>query len=356
MSLGGNQAQSGITTAQGASSTISNTFTAPIPSSTATQGSSPFQFKPPQTSNPSTNVQAPSSSATGFTLGGELLNQLKGHISDNIPVSSTTTTAAPNLGGDLLNQLKGNISGNAPTSNLFGTGDKKLGTGTTTLTTGTTSTSSQQTTSSITQPTGTNFLSTQAGVSDKQVSQMTYEELETAVNKLIGKLTDNEEEFTKIARELNEWDKAINDNYEKLLFLTETVKTVKSAQIKLSYDLDFIAIEHKDFESIIASCEKEVENYNFSHPSRHDVYQKAVNVDIQVRRMCEELREVIEHLNERLKFSESDDPVMQIGRVLNAHMESLKWVDENTTQIHDYINYLSQIQEQMKKKLPQIGN
>lgn len=310
------------------------TLANPVPSTTV--ASSTLQLKPSQQTVPTTSTSsAPIGSLpSGFPFGGGLLNQLKGHIASNSPSS---------------NLLSG-ISG-----------DKKLGTGTATLTGGTTQTTSSQlpqqtTTTSITQASGsTSFLPSQA-TTDKQVSQMTYEELETTVNKLIGKLTDNEEEFAKLARDLNDWDKAINENYEKLLLLTETVKTVKSAQIKLSYDLDFIAIEHKDFESIVTACEKEVENYNFSQPSRHDVYQKAINVDIQIRRMCEELREVIEHLNDRLRFCESDDPVMQIGRVLNAHMESLKWVDESTTQIYDYITYLSQIQEQMKKNLPQVGN
>ncbi|XP_073980277.1 nuclear pore glycoprotein p62-like [Rhodnius prolixus] len=313
-------------------------FTLPTPAVATTGSMSTLQFKPTQqtvlsTSTTSTS-SAPTNLSSGFSFGGGLLNQLKGHIASN--------SQPPNLPSVISNE-------------------KKLGTGTTTISGGTTQTTTTQlpqqtTTVSTTQASGTSSFLPSQTTADKQVSQMTYEELETTVNKLIGKLTDNEEEFAKLARELNDWDKAINENYEKLLLLTETVKTVKSAQIQLSYDLDFIAIEHKDFESIVSACEKEVENYNFSQPSRHDVYQKAINVDIQIRRMCEELREVIEHLNDRLRFCESDDPVMQIGRVLNAHMESLKWVDESTTQIYDYITYLSQIQEQMKKNLPQVGN
>ena len=58
--------------------------------------------------------------------------------------------------------------------------------------------------------------------------------------------------------------------------------------------------------------------------------------------MSDDLREVIEHLNTTSSAGGKDgsaasadggDPVVQIGRVLNAHMDSLQWIDRTTAQV-----------------------
>ena len=50
-------------------------------------------------------------------------------------------------------------------------------------------------------------------------------------------------------------------------------------------------------------------------------------------RMGEDLKEIICHLNTSVKSQDSKDPVHQIGKVLNAHMDSLQWIDSHAQSV-----------------------
>ena len=50
-------------------------------------------------------------------------------------------------------------------------------------------------------------------------------------------------------------------------------------------------------------------------------FQLAENLDGQLKRMADDLKEVIDHLNTGTNTVDSSDPVLQIGKVLNAHMD-----------------------------------
>ena len=65
---------------------------------------------------------------------------------------------------------------------------------------------------------------------------------------------------------------------------------------------------------------------------------QAEQLDAQLQRMSEDLREIIEHINAQNRSSQegsTSDPVLQIGRVLNAHMDSLQWVDQSMAQVSE---------------------
>ena len=49
--------------------------------------------------------------------------------------------------------------------------------------------------------------------------------------------------------------------------------------------------------------------------------------------MGEDLKEIISHLNTSVKSQDSKDPVYQIGKVLNAHMDSLQWIDSHAQSV-----------------------
>jgi nuclear pore complex protein Nup62 len=66
--------------------------------------------------------------------------------------------------------------------------------------------------------------------------------------------------------------------------------------------------------------------------------------------MSDDLREVIEHLNTTNKNQDESDPVVQIGRVLNAHMDSLQWIDQATNQVQKKLEDVTKIHEIRKKE------
>lgn len=78
-------------------------------------------------------------------------------------------------------------------------------------------------------------------------------------------------------------------------------------------------------------------------------YVLAENLDTQLRQMSEDLKEVIEHLNEANKVQDTSDPVVQIGLILNAHMSSLQWIESSTAQVLTKIDDISNIYDTLRR-------
>lgn len=55
--------------------------------------------------------------------------------------------------------------------------------------------------------------------------------------------------------------------------------------------------------------EKEFANITVSDPERDTTYRMAENLNTQLRLMSEDLKEVIEHINEKNKNQDTSDPV-----------------------------------------------
>ena len=92
--------------------------------------------------------------------------------------------------------------------------------------------------------------------------------------------------------------------------------------------------------------------------------QLAENLDGQLARMGDDLKEIISHLNTSTKTQDSKDPVYQIGKVgrphtllsefellslffqiLNAHMDSLQWIDSNAQGVERKLTEVSRLAE-----------
>ncbi|KAI4469270.1 nuclear pore glycoprotein p62-related [Holotrichia oblita] len=75
----------------------------------------------------------------------------------------------------------------------------------------------------------------------------------------------------------------------------------------------------------------------------------AETLDTQLKQMSEDLKEIIEHLNESNKLQEMSNPIIQIGRILNVHMNSLQWIDRNTTKITTHLDQIAKMHDMNKR-------
>lgn len=98
--------------------------------------------------------------------------------------------------------------------------------------------------------------------------------------------------------------------------MSNGVERVKQQQQQLDQELDFILSQQKELEDCIAPLEKELEGVSVSDVDRDQTYKLAENIDVQLKQMSEDLKEIIEHLNESNKSQESSDPVKQFVYVL----------------------------------------
>lgn len=179
-----------------------------------------------------------------------------------------------------------------------------------------------------------------------QIPSLTYDQLEDSVNKWTVELEEQGKQFLLQARQLNAWDRLLKQNGERMDSLKNEIEIVKSEQQQLDQELDFIVAQQKELEELIAPLESELASTPAPQDQeRYRIYQLAETMDSQMKQMSEDLKGIIEHLNESNKEEELNDPVSQISRILNVHMNSLQWIDRNTAQISSHLEQISKMQD-----------
>ncbi|XP_074660003.1 uncharacterized protein LOC141912608 [Tubulanus polymorphus] len=180
---------------------------------------------------------------------------------------------------------------------------------------------------------------------------MNYRQLEEAINKWTLELEEQEKMFLQQATQVNAWDRLLIENGDKITQLNIDVEKVKHDQKRLDHELDFIQSQQKELEEMLTPIEKAVEELppigysQHADLEREHTYQLAENIDAQLKRMVGDLKEIVEHLNTSNSSQDSSDPIYQIARILNAHMDSLQWVDQNSAMLQRKVDEISKLAE-----------
>lgn len=124
---------------------------------------------------------------------------------------------------------------------------------------------------------------------------------------------------------------------------------MKIDQQALEQELEFIAAQHAELDECIAPLEQELTKTQHMDADKAQTYVLAENLDTQLRQMSEDLKEVIEHLNEANKVHDTSDPIVQIGLILNAHMSSLQWIESSTAQVLTKIDDIANIYDTLRR-------
>ncbi|XP_053620144.1 nuclear pore glycoprotein p62 isoform X2 [Plodia interpunctella] len=184
-----------------------------------------------------------------------------------------------------------------------------------------------------------------------QITSITFAQLEENINKWTLELEEQEKTFINQATQINAWDRLLIANGEKIVELNDAVQTVKNEQESLEHELEFVLAQQRELEELLAplhallpaagDCARDAE--------REHMYSLAENLDTQLRQMSEDLKEVIEHLNETNRSQDSNDPIVQIGRILNAHMSSMQWVDNSIAHISNKLDQLKATHDTLRR-------
>ncbi|CAG9804015.1 unnamed protein product [Chironomus riparius] len=183
------------------------------------------------------------------------------------------------------------------------------------------------------------------------VNQMNFYNLEEQINKYTLELAEQEKVFTNQATCVNAWDSILLKNGEKIVELNKAVEKIKTDQSCLEQKIDFINAQQIELVEIILPLEKELAKMipQQIDVDRSQAYLMAETLDSQLKQMSEDLKEVIEHLNEANKFSDPADPMIQIAKILNAHFTSLQWIEEKTQSINNRLDEISKISSTYQK-------
>lgn len=144
---------------------------------------------------------------------------------------------------------------------------------------------------------------------------MTYAQLEGLINKWSLELEDQERHFLQQATQVNAWDRMLVENGEKITSLHKEMEKVKLDQRRLNQELDFILSQQKELEDLLCPLEESVKEQSGTiymqnaDEERERTYKLAENVDAQLKRMSQDLKEIIEHLNTSSGPADTSDPV-----------------------------------------------
>ncbi|XP_053329752.1 nuclear pore glycoprotein p62-like isoform X2 [Spea bombifrons] len=198
----------------------------------------------------------------------------------------------------------------------------------------------------------------QAATASASVSQpvMTYAQLENLINKWSLELEDQEKHFLQQATQVNAWDRTLILNGEKITALHREMEKVKLDQKRLDQELDFILSQQKELEDLLIPLEESVKEQSgtiylqHADEEREKTYKLAENIDAQLKRMAQDLKDVIEHLNTSATPGDTSNPLQQICKILNAHMDSLQWIDQNTALLQRKVEQVTKECESRKKE------
>ncbi|KAK4810047.1 hypothetical protein QYF61_005110 [Mycteria americana] len=356
----------------------------------ATQSTTPFSLGGQSAvlnfgSLPSTaGTSAPTATLTASTSQGPALSfGTKLGVTSTAATTATTTTTAV-LGSTGPTLFASIVSSSAPTSSTTtglslgapSTGTASLGTlgfglkvpGTTAAATSTaTSTTSASGFASNLKPltttgaigTGTStaaITTTTTTTTTSAPAVMTYAQLESLINKWSLELEDQEKHFLHQATQVNAWDRTLIENGEKITSLHREVEKVKLDQKRLDQELDFILSQQKELEDLLTPLEESVKEQSgtiylqHADEERERTYKLAENIDAQLKHMAQDLKDIIEHLNTSGGPADTSDPLQQICKILNAHMDSLQWIEQNSAVLQRKVEEVTKVCESRRKE------
>ncbi|XP_064015693.1 nucleoporin-62 C-terminal-like protein [Pogoniulus pusillus] len=354
---------------------------------TVTQSVTPFSLGGQSTglnfgllSSTATTTSAPTAALATSTSQGPTLSfgAKLGVTSTAATTASTTTTSVLGSTGPML--FASIVSSSAPTSSTTtglslgapSTGTATLGTlsfglkapvttaATTSTTTGTTTASGFALNLKPLTTTGTiGAVTSAAAITTTAPSGppvMTYAQLESLINKWSLELEDQEKHFLHQATQVNAWDRTLIENGEKITSLHREVEKVKLDQKRLDQELDFILSQQKELEDLLTPLEESVKEQSgtiylqHADEEREKTYKLAENIDAQLKRMAQDLKDITEHLNTSRGPADTSDPLQQICKILNAHMDSLQWIDQNSAVLQRKVEEVTKVCESRRKE------
>ncbi|CAD6233898.1 GSCOCG00007375001-RA-CDS [Cotesia congregata] len=277
-----------------------------------------------------TSLPAATSAQLSLSLGAAVPSTTSSLSGFSLPGTTSAATTGFNLSG-ATTAAPGGFSLNKTTTAAAVAPNTTQTTGTTQTTLGTTTTVSSSSSSG-------------------QLGAINFCQLEESINKWTLELEEQEKVFMNQATQINAWDKLLIANGEKIVTLNQQVEKVKLEQQQLEHELDYVVGQQKELQDCLVPLEKELANISVSDPEREYTYRLSEKLDTQLKQMSEDLKEIIEHLNEANRAQDSSDPIVQIGKILNAHMNSLQWIDQRTSIIAQRIQQIDQMHQNFRQE------
>ncbi len=194
--------------------------------------------------------------------------------------------------------------------------------------------------------------------------------MEEIVNRFTSELDASLKEFTRQAHEIATWDRVLLHGGDEIAKVTKELVAAEEQQMRIEQSLDYIETEQKELGDMLDSYDAQIgamlkdagtQGWNVSSLSRRTngietgaadserdrAYGLAESLNAHLDETARNLRSMIEEVNELTspatangsarsgdnRLGQAEDPVAQIVGILNAHLTSLKWIDDTSVSL-----------------------
>ncbi|CAH7689501.1 nucleoporin 62kDa [Phakopsora pachyrhizi] len=182
--------------------------------------------------------------------------------------------------------------------------------------------------------------------------------LEDLVARWNSELDDRVSDFKHTANEIAAWDQVLIQNGDQISMLYEELQRIDPIQSSIDQTLDFVETQQNELSNALQEYERQLSDQpqDYSTPGRlktaaqerEEAYRTAEEVHGQLDDMANSLGSMIAELNSlaqphnRTEDSESvsDDPIIQIAGILNAHLSSLNWISDTAQELSTKVSEL----------------
>jgi nuclear pore complex protein Nup62 len=175
--------------------------------------------------------------------------------------------------------------------------------------------------------------------------------LDEVMNKWSEEIDDLSIQFSSAAALVSKWDRSIVANEKAISDLWRDTQSCSVAHSELSSNLDTILGQQRDLHLMLDALEREMDDVDRKHvnaPSssshggssavaadieRESMHQLAGEVMGELDAMSLSIRDLVVELNKTGAGDNAGDMVSQVVAVLNAHLDSLQYLDESSSQL-----------------------
>jgi len=123
----------------------------------------------------------------------------------------------------------------------------------------------------------------------------------------------------------------------------------------LERHLELIATKQNELHELLNTLDNEVDKLSTGAQTPVDQeramgYELADRMNSQLLAMNKSLKELIDKLNASANTPEDDNPVGQMIQILNIHLNSLQWIDQNATILSEKINEVDKLSKIQRQK------
>ncbi|KAI9825634.1 MAG: FG-nucleoporin nsp1 [Thelocarpon impressellum] len=192
-----------------------------------------------------------------------------------------------------------------------------------------------------------------AGPAPTPQSRLKNKSMEEIMNTWAKDLVTYQKEFQNQASKVAKWDQLLVENGDKIQKLYASTYEAERASSEVERQLSSVEGQQDELSGWLDRYEKEVdemfsrqlgpgEGLQGPDQERDRTYKLAEKLSDRLDDMGKDLKTMIEEINNASttlsKTSKTEDPLAQIVKILNSHLSSLQWIDQNASALQAKIS------------------